>query len=351
MKNCNYCLLLLILMLSLSLNAQNKKVEVKEVIKSVGDIFKKKKKDEPEKEKVISMSVMNRDLVFKTVFGTTKVDANNEVIWNYKNPASLTDEQKLSLSVDGQFHTALDNIFYYTDNGVESALAVLFTYKYEVSENNKVMRSECHMCAPALGIATFSKQPDGNWKLFNSTPLQTPTGSFGNKPDYKFKNLGPDMDVLTITFGYGNQGQYEESVSYMAVNNVRYMTTVFHYTSAESYDGGFSEKGAYSITKQAFETETQSYPYKTITLKVTKNNKKQPDEVYVFSEAEGTYIKKAAKSVKTSTAKKTIASKTAEAVKKVAAPKTNATSNTPVKPKSTVVKNEKVKSTGTLQMD
>lgn len=332
--------------MSLNANAQNKKVEVKDVVKSVTDLFKKKKKDDPEKEKVISLSVMNRDLIFKTVFGTTKVDANNEVVWNYKNNTA-TDDQKLVLSVDNQFHTALDNIFYYTDNGIESAVAILFTYKYEIGENNKVMRAECHMCAPGLGLATFSKQADGNWKLFNSTPLHASIGSFGNKPDYKFRNLGKDLDVLVITSGYGNQGQYEEGVSYLSVNNVRYMTNVLNFTSAESYDGGFSEKGAYSNTKEAFETDTPGSPYKMVTLKVTKNNKKQADEVYVFSEAEGLYLKKESKT-KASTTKKSTVAKTDAPVKKIIAKNPI---SAPVKPKSTVVNNSNVKSTGTIKMD
>jgi hypothetical protein len=348
MKNYTSCFLCLILLLSLNVAAQNKKVEVKDVVKSVTDLFKKKKKDEPEKEKVISLSVMNRDLVFKTVFGTTKVDANNEVIWNYKNTTALTDDQKLVLSVDGQFHTALDNIFYYTDNGVESAVAILFTYKYEVGDNNKVLRAACHMCAPYLGLATFSKQADGNWKLLNSTPLHVSTGSFGNKPGYKFRNLGKDLDALVITSGYGNQGQYEEGVSYLAVNNVIYLTYVLNYTSAESYDGGFSEKGAYSINKEAFETDTPGSAYKTVTLKVTKNNKKQADEVYTFSQSEGLYIKKIVKN-KASTAKKSTASKTTAPSKKTTAKSPSTT--TPVMPKSPVVKNGNVKSTGTIKMD
>lgn len=304
-------LLLTALCFSITITAQTNKTNetvevVTKTVETVKGIFKKKKENKKEtaSEKEVDATIMNKDLIFKSLFGRIDVDANNEILWKFKSNVSLDDIKQHAFSEDNFFHTSLDNIFYFSDNDKESVLAVLFTYKYVLSEDKKkFIRADCHMCNPVMGIATFTKETDGKWKLFNNTILAIAAGSFGEKPKYSFQNLGKNMDVLVINDGYGNQGKYDEYVNYVAVNNVDYLKSIFNYSSIDSYDGGWDEKKAYLISQTSVESTSSNSAYKIITLKKKKNDKLLSNETYFFSETERVYVKKATPNTKSNTPK------------------------------------------------
>jgi len=322
------------------------------------EIFKGKKdktdksKNKNSSEKPIDATKMSQELVLYNLFGSTKTDNNKEVVWKLKEGVTQTEVTQNILSYDNQFHTNLDNIYYFDDNGKESAAAVFFTYRYNYSDyDKKVVKETCRACSAALGVVVYQKNSDGTWKSFNSSILSrlVPfSASSETKPEYEFKKIGENLSVLAFKSDYGMGGQFTMLTEYISLDNTYFLNSIFSFENSDSLDDFSNEKNSYVIIKEATETTVASSPYKAITLKVKRNNKTQPDEIYTFSETEGRYIKK-----ETAVAKKT-PSKSAPktATKKTTTPKTVAkTKTSETKPKPSQPANGKVKSTGTIKMD
>lgn len=371
-------LLIPLLLISSWTNAQSKKVKTEDVVKVgvatgviLGQVLKSKdKKDKKDKkskkdksnttdttdEIKIDASKVNQDFVFYTLFGSTKVDANKDFVWKPKENIQLPFDIQEIISYDGQLHTSLGNIYYYTDNGKETAAAVLFTYKYTYSDyDKKYMRSTCRMCYAALGVVTYQKETDGTWKVFNSTILSqlVPFSAASEiKPDYKFAKWSDTMHVLSFNSDFGMGGEFTTMTSFIALDNMNFLKEILSITTSESYDDAMNEKNSYFISRKLELTDSKDSPYKTVTLKITKNNKVQPDEVYTFSETENTYVLKETPKAKTITKKKNTTKPVATISKPKSETKTTktVTTSTPTKPKQQPATG-KVKSTGTIKMD
>lgn len=373
-------LLIPLLLISGWTNAQttkkkSKKVKTEDVVKVgvatgviLGQVIKKKdKKDKKSKkdksntkdkteELKIDASKLNQDLVFFNLFGSTKVDANKDFVWKPKENLQLPFDIQEIISYDEQLHTSLDNIYYYTDDGKETAAAVLFTYKYTYSDyDKKYTKATCRICYAALGVVTYQKETDRTWKVFNSTVLsQLVPFSAANeiKPDYKFENWSDNIHVLSFNSDFGMGGEFTTMTNFIALDNTSFLKEILSITTSESYDDAMNEKNSYFISRKLELTDGKDSPYKTVTLKVTKNNKKLPDDVYTFSETENAYVLKETPQVKTATKKKTASKQTATTPKAKTENKTTKAATTPnsIKPKQQPAAG-KVKSTGTIKMD
>lgn len=377
MKNTIIVYLLIPLLLISSLtNAQSKKNSKTEDVVKVGvatgvilsQVLKKKEKKDKNSKKdksntsdttdelKVDASKVNQDLVFFNLFGSTKVNANKDFVWKPKDDLQLPFDLQEIISYDGQLHTSLDNIYYYSDNGKESAAAVLFTYKYTYSDyDKKYMKATCRICYAALGVVTYQKETDGTWKVFNSTILsQLVPFSAANeiKPDYKFAKWSDNMHVLSFNSDFGMGGEFTTMTSFIALDNTNFLKEILSITTSELYDNAMNEKNSYLITRKLELTDSNDSPYKTVSLKVIKNNKVQPDEVYTFSEIENAYVLKATPKAKTMTKKKTTSKPIATIPKPKSETKTTktVTTSTQTKPKQQP-ESGKVKSTGTIKMD
>lgn len=374
------CLLISLLLISNWTNAQTKttkersnKVKTEDVVKVgvatgviLGQVLKSKaKKDKkPKKDKSnttdtpeefkIDASKITQDLVFFNLFGNTKVDANKVFVWKPKDNLQLPFDLQEIISYDGQLHTSLDNIYYYTNNGKETAAAVLFTYKYTYSDyDKKYMKATCRICYAALGVVTYQKELDGTWKVFNSTALsQLVPFSAANeiKPDYKFENWSDNMHVLSFNSDFGMGGEFTTMTNYIALDNMNFLKEILSITTSETYDNAMNEKKSYSITRKIELSDAKDSPYKIVTLKVAKNNKVLPNEIYTFSEMESRYVLKETPTVKTATKKKNTSKPIATTTKPKSKIKTTNTVTTSIKTKQEPAAG-KVKSTATIKMD
>lgn len=79
---------------------------------------------------------------------------------------------------------------------------------------------DCHACAPNIGIAIY--QFHNNWKLFAVNNNITDLGSFGtlmiDSENFKIIPIADEKFLITIGYGYMNQGYSEQSEVIFAVN-------------------------------------------------------------------------------------------------------------------------------------
>ncbi len=116
-----------------------------------------------------------------------KYDKKTEaVLWkpNSKDTINASD--------DGFCHTNIDEVLFFEENEVESALVILRTIEF-----SNGMENDCAGCAPIIGLALYQKS-DSNWELKFAKPNVCTYGQAGMVPNKKIINLGGNLNVLSL---------------------------------------------------------------------------------------------------------------------------------------------------------
>lgn len=123
------------------------------------------------------------------------------------------------LSDDGNCYTCYDTLIYFkgkdpiTGNLIDRASVVLSTSQYQQGT-----KMECHVCAPVIGLATFTKIANNNWKLDQFHPLIKAQGGFGERGKLSVERFSEELFCLKVKDHYMGQGYYSEYTTYYSLS-------------------------------------------------------------------------------------------------------------------------------------
>ena len=220
-------------------------------------------------------SLDKKELMSKLFSGSTFND-RQEIVWK---PDSV-DNVRLPVSSDGNCYTRLDTFIRFKDKNlvrkilVERVAIVFTTSRYQENE-----RDNCHACAPAIGIATFTKTANKAWKLNYFKKYITSQGVWGKRGKLGVERFGDDLFCLKLDAEFYGQGNTEGVISYFSLSGMLNEVLVFqsHSSNEGAVENGYREQ-----------TTLAKLPGKTITIELTTRRDAPPSvtkKIYRYSEA------------------------------------------------------------------
>ena len=209
------------------------------------------------------------------LFSDAKFNDRQEVVWK---PDSL-DNARLPVSSDRNCYTRLDTLIRFKDKNLvhknlEERVAVVFTTsRYQENELDN-----CHACAPAIGIATFTKTANKMWRLDHFKKYITSQGVWGKRGKLGVERFGDDLFCLKLDAEFYGQGNTEGIISYFSLSGM--LNEVLAYQSHSSNEGAV-ENGYREQTTLA------KLPGKVSTIELTTRRDVPPGvtkKIYRYSE-------------------------------------------------------------------
>ncbi len=236
-----------------------------------------------------------------------KFDSTGKAIWK-QNP---NDTIQLPVSFDGNCHTNIDTVMYFSDvNQRKCAAIILTTYSYieDSEDSTKTMIADCRSCGTAIGIALISENEDKTWKLYAFEKRFAELGYFGayrlDKMGYydeqaqpgkiSLVKMGDRMTALKLTQGIGgNMGSLNGFESFYTIDQShlkeRGIPLLFNYDYYNSQifievsDEPMVEKTEMKQVKGNGEYDD---------IELQKSGNKEKIEYYSYSVKKAKYIKK-----------------------------------------------------------
>ncbi len=237
----------------------------------------------------ISLAVFDNKTILKKLFDTKLVKNNNEVLWK----PNYYERMNFQVSKDGYCHTIVDTLINYNST---HKLIVFSTTSEEYG---------CHVCAPTISVATFSKDEKGVWSLNFFQKMFRQFGSFGETGSYGVEKLGSDFYCLKLHANAdGNHGEFWgfEHFYYIEENFVNCngctepIKEVFSYCYYHTDEGARADDDTSTVDNSDEEASLKIIPTKgkyshyNIQVSTKKGNKLISTENYKYEDEKGVYV-------------------------------------------------------------
>ena len=113
---------------------------------------------------------------------------------------------------------------------IERVAVVLITSRYQDDELDN-----CHACAPAIGVATFTKTASRIWQLDQFNKFVANHGSWGKRGKIGVERFCEALFCLKLEANFYGQGNTEGVVSYFSLSGM--INEVLSFQSHVSNDG------------------------------------------------------------------------------------------------------------------
>ena len=187
------------------------------------------------------------------LFSGAAFNDRQEAVWK---PDS-TENVRLPVSSDGYCYTRLDTFIYFKDKNlihrskIERAAIVFITSRYHENELDN-----CHVCSPAIGVATFSKTANRMWKLDQFKKYVTSHGTWGKHGKLGVERFSDDLFCMKLDAEYYGQGNTEGIISYFSLSGK--INEVLTYISHSSNDGAVENGYLEETTLQTLHGEVST---------------------------------------------------------------------------------------------
>jgi hypothetical protein len=161
-----------------------------------------------------------------TLFDAKQLRQEGEALWKPSNYAERLDSR---VSDDGFYHTRLDTLLYFKKGGIERAVAVFSTLRYD-----KGAISDCHGCGAAVSAATLVRTTRGDWYVETFSKHFTSLGSFGESGTAGLFQFGPEMWCLSLSMDWWSQGVFSAATSFYGVEDLQ---RVYHFIEHQDNAG------------------------------------------------------------------------------------------------------------------
>lgn len=151
------------------------------------------------------------------LFDADSITADGEALWE---PISFADQLSAHVSDDDWVHTRLDTVLYFDAYGVERAVAVFETLRYQ----NGIV-SDCELCGAQISIAIFERNMDDRWEIESFQKHFTTIGVDGYGAETGLARFGDNQWCLTLATTWVGQGIYGE---YLTILNLEDLSRVFN---------------------------------------------------------------------------------------------------------------------------
>ncbi len=156
------------------------------------------------------------------------LEAANVLPVLFPNGTYVAKDQTTNWMPEGE---AAKNMF--PKDGLGNSTMVLQTLSVAGSTPRKVMvmntytldkngaRLTCHACAPMMGMAVFSSEAGGSWRLTAWNPAMGEYGANGKPYDRKLTRIGKENFALQISGGFSAQGQSLANAWFYGLDNAQ----------------------------------------------------------------------------------------------------------------------------------
>lgn len=138
-----------------------------------------------------------------------RYDKKNKIII-HRIPESITKKFELLSNQDFKTNIILNKSF--IEKGILKQLVVT---------QSKDPTSDCHSCAPIVGVSVF-KQNKNKWTIENKINYIQKIGTWGIAPKPEFIEIGKDNYALTFESGYSGMGFTTSTMDIIAKVNNQY---------------------------------------------------------------------------------------------------------------------------------
>lgn len=227
------------------------------------------------------------------LFDADSLTEKGEALWE---PLNFADELSAHVSEDGWVHTRFDTLLYYESYGVERAVAVFETLRYQNG-----MVSDCDMCGAQISLAIFERNMDNRWAIERFSKHFTTLGVDGFGAEAGLARFGENQWCLTLATSWSGQGIYGE---YLTLLNLEDLSRVFNLVVHEDNLGmlGKEPERSFSFDKAlhllpGIETESGWWEFDLVTQGTQLDNDvdravpANTVERYAFNWETGTYMK------------------------------------------------------------
>jgi len=159
----------------------------------------------------------NTEEMLLLLFDADSIADNGEALWV---PMSFADELSAHISDDDWVHTRFDTLLYYESYGVERAVAVFETLRYQNGAVN-----DCDFCGAQISIAIFERNMNGRWEIERFNKHFTTLGVDGFGAEAGLARFGENQWCLTLGTTWAGQGLYGE---YLTLLNLEDLNKVFN---------------------------------------------------------------------------------------------------------------------------
>jgi hypothetical protein len=183
-------------------------------------------------ERVQLFKSLDKKELISRLFSLSTYNSRQEAVWK---PDSL-DNPHLPVSSDGFCYTKLDTFIFFKDKNpvkrsmIEKVAVVFVTSRYQDDELDN-----CHACAPAIGVATYTKTASGMWKLDQFNKFVASHGSWGKRGKMGVERFCDALFCLKLEANFYGQGNTEGIVSYFSLSGK--INEVLSFQSHVSNDG------------------------------------------------------------------------------------------------------------------
>lgn len=230
-----------------------------------------------------SFRSLDSKVVISRLFDNVNYSNNQEALWE----PNFSEKLNMPVSDDGFCHTRMDTTMFYTSGEVKQAVIIFATYEYRNG-----VKVSCHVCAPMLSIATFSKEENGSWKILQFKKDFIGMGAWGEKLGrLGIERLGVDFYCLKVKSAvYGNQGYERGTCNYYSLNWYEQFREVFSYVYYDSNEGAVEEGKGFTeeTTIKIHQTDNEFFGIELISKR--KDRKTPVLKKYRYSEDENRYL-------------------------------------------------------------
>lgn len=222
-----------------------------------------------------AFSSLDKKTIMPLLFKNGSFNARGEYGWK----PSMALKMEEFVSDDGNCYTQSDTLIYFKGKDPASGLpasraSVVFT----TSPYHQGTKMDCHVCAPVIGLATFTKNNQGSWRLDQFHPLMKAHGEFGIFGKLKMERFSDDLFCLKVIDHYSGQGNYGEYTTLYSLSGQHNIVLEF-----ESYatNDGTAENDIYHRTTRI--RKQGGVPLSLDLITVSEENKATTHKKYRYS--------------------------------------------------------------------
>lgn len=166
-------------------------------------------------DKQIFIPSLDKKVLMPFIFKNSTFNERDETKWKPAMPHTMED----IVSDDGHCYTHYDTLIYFKGKDhIRGNFTNRASVVFSTSQYRQGTKMDCHVCAPVLGLATFTKTDNSNWRLDQFHPLLNAHGGFGERGKLSVERFSKDLFCLKVLDHYMNHGYYSEYTTYYSLS-------------------------------------------------------------------------------------------------------------------------------------
>ncbi|MGE3800869.1 MAG: hypothetical protein AB7H80_07605 [Candidatus Kapaibacterium sp.] len=181
----------------------------------------------------IYLTTLTEKELLTTLFETTSYSTETGGKWK----PDLEERMNMQVSDDDYCYTSLDTVLTWSaGEELEQAIAIFATYTYYDG-----VRTDCHACAPDIGVAIFMKSSAG-WELRKFYKKLQELGEWGVAGESSIVQIGEEQYALLLSGTYSAQGYFYAGSTWYNLSTWEGVSEIFGLVEVDTGPAGCEEE-------------------------------------------------------------------------------------------------------------